>query len=141
MRTQTFTWLTGGITGLLLATAAAVTAQEGSTSKATVLQIMEQTVVPESTAIFDIAEPPKAAAEWTAARTHAVAIARTGELMLSPANSPDKGEWVAQVQAYVDAGNRLARAADAKNFDAFLEASDALAETCVNCHAKYLEKK
>lgn len=140
MTTTTFAWVTGTCAGILIATTMGVAAQQAKTPEPTVLEIMEDTVVPESTAIFDLVDPPSSPAVWNSAREHASHLKDTGDQMLAPSRVRDNGEWLVEVRAYLDANSRIIKAAETKNFDAFLEASDALAATCLNCHAKYLGK-
>lgn len=106
----------------------------------TVLEVMVRMTVPASAAIFDVGEAPKTDAQWKALRAHAVTLMDTGPLLLAPGRARDQGEWANQVRTHVDAAGRVAKAAEARNFDALLAASDAVAETCVTCHKGYLAK-
>jgi hypothetical protein len=131
------------VAAALLATAtlhATAAAARAAADPDTVLAVMMTMTVPASNAIFELADPPKTDAEWRAVRVHAARLAESGELLLAPSRARDKGEWVTQVRAYAGAASAALKAVDAKNFDALLAASDALADTCVECHKRYLAK-
>lgn len=123
----------------LLSTVAAAVQQPALPSDASVLEIMERVIVPESTAIFDVTDPPAHAADWAAIGAHATALVETERLLLAPSRARDQQEWTNEVRAYAAAITAIDKAAKSKNFDAFLDASDALGATCANCHAKYLK--
>ena len=126
------------VIGVLVTTSAGAV-QNGS-APANVLALMEEIVAPESDAIFEIVDPPRDPAQWAAARGHAAKLLSVGPLMLVAGVAKDNDEWVTQVHAYDAAAANLVKAADVKNFDAFLAASDAAAESCVNCHKRYLAR-
>jgi hypothetical protein len=105
----------------------------------TVREVMNRMTIPASTAIFDISEPPKSDAEWKAAERHGVALIEGANLLLTGDRVRDDGEWMAQARAHRDAAIAVATAAGSHKFEALLEASDALALTCVNCHKSYLQ--
>jgi hypothetical protein len=106
----------------------------------TVREVMEQLTIPASTAIFDVADAPKSDTEWATLRGHVATLAEGGRLLTTGDRVRDRGEWLVQAQAHIDAIARLSKAIEGRNFDAMLEAGDALAVTCENCHAKYLAK-
>ena len=122
---------------ILFIAAATITAA-AATDPVTVRDVMLQITDPESTAVFDVVDAPRSEAEWSAARAHAARLVDSGELMLAPSRVKDNGEWISQVRAYADASAQLVKAADAKNFDDWLKASDSVAGTCVGCHKIYL---
>jgi hypothetical protein len=120
---------------------ATAAAPAGGAEPTTVLDVMMMMTVPASNAIFEIADPPKTDEAWRAIRAQAARLADSGELLLAPSRARDKGEWVTQVRSYVGVATAAVKAADAKNFDALVAASDALADTCVECHKRYLLAK
>lgn len=103
--------------------------------------IMEQVTVPESTAIFDVIDAPADAAGWRDIRQHADRIAASGPGLLASAPTGGGDDWATEVRAHMTAAREVQDATDARNVERFLEASDHLASTCVNCHAKFLKKK
>ncbi len=121
-----------------IALAGAITA---SAQRQTVREIMHQVVIPEATAILGIKEPPRGAAAWSAVRRRAERLASAGQQLLPAAPTSDREEWIVQVRAYVRAAGEVQVAADRKNFEALLAASDHLAATCVNCHLHFLQEK
>jgi cytochrome c556 len=52
----------------------------------------------------------------------------------------DSGDWMKMARAMVDTSAVALKAAQAKDADAMSKASDAVYETCENCHMKYLKK-
>jgi cytochrome c556 len=49
----------------------------------------------------------------------------------------DKGDWVKMTRAYMDAGTKALKAAEAKDKDGIVDAGGDLNTTCDNCHARY----
>jgi hypothetical protein len=91
--------------------------------------------------VFKVAsEPPKDAAGWDHARNQAIALAESANLLLIDGRAPDRGDWVTLAIAQRDAAMVAVKAIDARNADALSNASDALYETCDNCHNKYMKK-
>ena len=131
-----------------LAGFATLRAQRGSGSPATgvrtvgtTLQVMHAIVKPASDAVFAAGgEPPKDPKAWTALENHAVALAESGNLLMLGDRVKDQGDWMKFSRALVDASAGALKAAQAKNADAMSTASDAIYETCENCHMKYLKK-
>lgn len=112
-----------------------------SAQRQTVRDVMERVVIPESTAIFDINDSPTNDAAWREVRRRGDRLADAGEQLLRATPGTNRDEWTMQVRAYLRASGNVQAAADRKNFDALLEASDQLAATCVNCHRHFLPEK
>jgi hypothetical protein len=137
-------------TALIIALAAFATAlaQRGSGPPATgvrtvgtTLQVMQAIVKPASDAVFAAGgEPPKDAKAWTVLENQAVALAESGNLLMLGDRVKDQGDWMKFSRALVDASAGAVKAAQAKNADAMSTASDAVYETCENCHMGYLKK-
>jgi hypothetical protein len=140
MRAQAFGTTATLMAVLLAAASLTAGARRPQASPRTVLDVMLGTTVPASTAIFDVTEPPKTPAEWQALAKHATAIIDSGALLLAPSRARDKGQWVTEVRRHVEDATRVVKAAEKKDFDAYLAASDSLAESCVNCHKVYLSR-
>ena len=107
---------------------------------ATVVEIMKTMTIPFSNAVFDGAgEAPKDDKGWEAVREKALALAETGNLLMLGSRAKDRAAWMKFSRAMVDAGEVAAKAAAAKNADQLSAASDALYETCANCHKVYMK--
>jgi cytochrome c556 len=125
----------------VVAQRSAGTSPTGVRTVGTVLQVMHAIVKPASDAVFAAGgEPPKDAKAWTAIENQAIALAESGNLLMLGDRVKDQGDWLTMSRAMVDASAGALTAAQAKNADAMSAASDAVYETCENCHAKYLRK-
>lgn len=106
-----------------------------------VMQVMQAIVKPASDAVFAAAgEPPKSMAAWITVEYQALALAESGNLLMIGNRVKDTGAWMKMSRAMVDASAVALKAAQAKDADAMAKASDAVYETCENCHMRYLKK-
>ena len=86
--------------------------------------------------------------KWQAVENSGLAIAEAANLLTIPgrkcANGLDvplrNADWAGFVQGLRDAGMKAYKAAQSKNQDNILDAADAMATACANCHDKYREK-
>jgi hypothetical protein len=86
--------------------------------------------------------------KWQAVENSGLAIAEAANLLTIPgrkcANGLDvpirNADWAKFVQGLRDAGMKAYKAAQSKNQDNILDAADAMATACANCHDKYREK-
>jgi hypothetical protein len=86
--------------------------------------------------------------KWQAVENSGLAIAEAANLLMIPgrkcANGLDvplrNADWAGFVQGLRDAGMKAYKAAQSKNQDNILDAADAMATACANCHDKYREK-
>ena len=131
---------------LILATGAFLIAAGGSFAQqntvkpvGSVKQLMEVFTIPLSDAIFEVVEPPTTDAEWAKVRTSALALAESGNLLMIGRRARDQRDWMKFSRGQIDAAEAAMAAAEAKDFDALLKASDALSETCYACHERYFE--
>ena len=85
---------------------------------------------------------------WVAVENAALALTESANLLLipgrlcangvsAPINSPD---WTGFVQDLRDAGVEAYKAAQTKDQDKMIEASDKLTKACAGCHRKWREK-
>ena len=126
---------------LVVATAAlAGTAGISAKQHATAREIMVSATIPESTAIFKVIDAPTTAEAWRALGAHAKQLAQAGEQLLHVAPGGDAKAWAEQVRLHLLAVRGIQGAIDRRNFDSMLEASEQLAETCANCHAKFMQQ-
>jgi hypothetical protein len=127
---------------LLLTCAAAAVAQTPTFQPVgTVRQIMLGIVKPTSDVVFKFQfDPPKTDEEWATLQNNALSLAETGNLLLLPGRSKDKGEWEKNAKALVERGSLAFKAANAKDAKAIEAIGDKIDETCEACHAIYLPK-
>ena len=86
---------------------------------------------------------------WTAVENAALALSESANLLLIAGRSCSNGEpvpmnnpdWSKFVQELRDAGMTAYRAAQTKNQDKMIEASDVLNMACSDCHRKWRERR
>jgi len=86
---------------------------------------------------------------WQAVENAALALAESANLLLIPGRTCSNGlpvpidhpDWAKFVQELRDAGMKAYKAAQSKNQDTMIEASDTLNAACTNCHRKWREKR
>jgi len=106
---------------------------------ATIGEIMTLMTIPLSNAVFEAGgEAPKDDKSWEAVRGQAIALAESGNLLMIGSRAKKSAAWMKFSRAQVDAAEAAAKAAAAKNADQLSAASDALYETCAECHKVYL---
>ena len=104
-------------------------------------ELMQALTIPMSETVFKAAaEPPADATAWEHVRGDALALAESANLLLIAGRVPDAKGWNRFAVAQRDAAVQAMKAADARNGDALSNASDALYETCSNCHDVYMKK-
>ena len=145
---------------------AAAPAAQGAAPRAhgNMLQLMRGILFPASNVVFAAQEDPatvKAAddpstspnplsstyGQWLAVENAGIALAESANLLTfaracsngrqAPVNNAD---WQKFVQGLRDAGMTVYKAGQSKNLDRVLEATDAVAAACGNCHDVYREK-
>jgi hypothetical protein len=85
---------------------------------------------------------------WQAVENAALALTESTNLLLIPGRTcangvpvpMDNPDWPKFVQELRDAGVKAYQAAQSKNQDKMVEASDALSAACAGCHRKWREK-
>ena len=71
-----------------------------------VRQLMLGIVAPTSDVIFKVPnKAPKNDQEWTTVQNSALILAETGNLLMLPGRAKDRGEWMKNAKALVDAGS------------------------------------
>ena len=126
---------------LLLAGAATAQAPR-SKPVATTLELMQALIVPASDALFEAAEKePRTDAGWAALRTHALVLTEAGNLLMMDGHARDKGRWMRDARAQVDAGIAALNAIAAKDLDKLIgDVGEQIVNSCENCHAHYLKR-
>ncbi len=86
--------------------------------------------------------------QWTAVENAALAIAEASRLLMVPGRKCANGvavplndpDWPKFVEGVREAGIKAYEAAQSKNQDKMLDASDVITTACANCHDKWREK-
>jgi len=118
------------------------------TPVASVKQIMKGIVAPAATAVFNSVsstvtakgteeKAPQTDEEWEALGNTAAALIESGNLLLMGSRAVDKGDWVTQSQALIEAGKAVLKATQAKSTEQVLASGEALNMSCDDCHRKY----
>ena len=81
---------------------------------------------------------PKDDEAWAEVRFAAMGLAETGNLLMFPTRAKDQGDWLMFSQQLVDRSVVAAKAAEAKDAGALLDAGGQIYETCTACHMKYI---
>jgi hypothetical protein len=115
---------------------------------ASVKQIMKGITGPAANVVFNAVsttvsvkgteeKAPQTAEEWEAVGNSAAALIESGNLMLMGSRVVDKGDWVKQSRALIEAGTVALKATQAKSADQVLASGEAINMTCDGCHLKY----
>ena len=141
-------------------------AAPASRNPATLAQLMKGILFPSSNVIFfaqsdnpndvppakdpALAVNPLASAygKWEAVENAGLAITEAANLLTVPGRKCSNGvavpiaaaDWPKLVQGLRDAGMAAYKAAQSKNMDKIVDASDTMTTACANCHDKYREK-
>jgi cytochrome c556 len=85
-----------------------------------------------------VSGPPADAATWRRVRDASLLLGESGNLLLiRKPDDADSGEWSRLSIAMRQAGDKMSKAAKAKNYDATRAAYGELVQSCNSCHAKY----
>ena len=126
------------ISWFLMVAATVVAQQPAVDLAATVRQLHDAMIKPASEAIFNVGRgAPKNDEEWTAVSRAAVTLAESGNLLTAGSRGKDRRKWIALSRQLVAAGRTARRAAEARNVNALMEASDRVVIVCETCHARY----
>ncbi len=136
-------------------------------SPATLAQLMRGIMFPNSNVVFAAqgkgpanvppAKDPSSAinplegpyGKWEAVENSSLAMVEAANLLIVPGRLCSNGktvptnsaDWPRLVQGLRDASMMSYRAAQSKDKDKILDATDALTTACSNCHVKYRDKK
>src|SRR5258705_5179094 len=99
-----------------------------TTPVASIKQIMNAIVMPDAYVLYEAVGTktsakgveeiaPQNDEEWAKVGNSAAAVVEAGNLLLMGDRAIDKGDWVKMTRAYMDAGRKALKAADAKNKD------------------------
>ena len=79
---------------------------------------------------------PKDEGEWAAARRSALALAESGNLLLTRSRSP-QADWMKDTKLLVDAGAAAYQAAQAQDTKALADVAEPLDRSCTTCHRQF----
>jgi len=144
-----FVWVQS-IVLLILVLAGAVMAQAPTYRPvATVLQIMQGIVVPNSDVVFKAPNNvPKNDKDWAVVQNSALTLAEVGNLLMMPgrasvykqqidADIKNGGDWAKDTKALSEMSMKAFDAANAKDIKELEMVTDDLELTCENCHGTY----
>jgi len=86
---------------------------------------------------------------WALVDYAAVTLVESAPMMLTPGRRCENGkpvpvdrpDWIKFTQGLVDAGQAAYRASQSRNQDAVIEATNEVAESCLNCHRAYRDRR
>jgi hypothetical protein len=111
-------------------------------SAATTRQVMLAMTVPTSNAVFAAGgEAPKDDAGWALVEANAVILAESAQMLKTGSRAVDQKDWLKLSDALISAAEGAAHAAHEKNPDKLSASSDAVYQTCEDCHKQYLIPK
>ena len=113
---------------------------------ATVDQVMDGIVVPNSEAIWDavvytngeLVTAPKTDDDWYNLQMNAYAMAEAGNLLMMAPRAIDDSDWMKFSVALVDQSRAAVRAAEAKDVQQLLVAGGDVYTVCTDCHRQYV---
>jgi len=113
---------------------------------ATVDQLMDAIVVPNSQAIWDavvftngeLVQGPKTDDDWYKLQMNAYAVAEAGNLLMMAPRAKDDGDWMKFSAALTEKSVATVRAAEAKDVQRLLTAGGEVYTVCTDCHRKYI---
>jgi hypothetical protein len=76
--------------------------------------------------------------EWSRVWASAITLAESGNLLMMAPRALDQGDWMRLSRDMIDAGLEAARAADAEDPLAVLDAGEKVYNVCSDCHAQYM---
>jgi hypothetical protein len=128
-----------GLIGGIIAVASPASAQgTGQTAIGTMSELMVQMIYPTSDAIFYITtRTPKTEAEWVALQGKTLTLAESANLLMMPARSRGRDQWIKDAKLLLDVGAAAFKAAKAKDAAALEGLSDQLYESCTTCHQHF----
>jgi hypothetical protein len=80
---------------------------------------------------------PETPEEWDKVRYNAYTFTEAGNLLMMPTRAKDNGEWMRLSQAFIDAGQKAIRAAEARDKIAVFDTGAEVYDACTACHAAY----
>jgi hypothetical protein len=118
---------------------------------ADVKQLMNSMIDPQADEIWDATgwiitasgeeqRMPKNDEEWLAVMHHAVTVTEAGNLLMMVPRAKDGDEWMKRSQELIEAGQKVWRAAEAKDVQKLFDTGGELYEACLHCHGEYIDE-
>lgn len=113
---------------------------------ATVDQVMDAVIIPNSQAIWDavvytngeLVQSPKTDDDWYNLQMNALAVAEAGNLLMMPPRAKDDGDWRKFSAALTERSVEVVRAAEKKDLQGLLAAGGNMYNVCTDCHRQYI---
>ena len=80
---------------------------------------------------------PQTPEDWERVKYNAYTFTEAGNLLMMPTRAQDNAEWMQLSQAFIEAGRKAIRAAEARDKTAVFDAGAEVYDACTSCHAKY----
>jgi hypothetical protein len=110
----------------------------GQAAIGTMSELMVQVIYPTSDAVFYITtRTPKTEAEWVELQAKTLTLAESANLLMMPARSRGRDQWMKDAKLLLDVGAAAFKAAKAKDAAALEGLSDQLYESCTTCHQHF----
>jgi hypothetical protein len=117
---------------------------------ADVKQLMNSLIDPQADEIWDNSgwiitqsgieeRKPKNDEEWLAVMNHAIAVTEAGNLLMMAPRARDGDLWMKYSRELTEAGQKVWRAAQAKDVQQLFDTGGLLYESCLNCHGEYID--
>ena len=105
---------------------------------ASMSQLMLTVIYPFSDAIFYVErEAPQNTAEWMLLESKTLALAETGNLLMSPMRAYNTDQWMRDAQLLVDVAAKAYRGAKARDLQSIIALNAELYESCQSCHEHF----
>ena len=110
----------------------------GADDHSPVSSLHAQVITPASDALFQAeSQPPATSAEWTRIAAKAADIGRVANKLGMLESAKDRPEWRQFAHLLGEAAEKAARAAEAEDQEALVNANGEIVSVCEDCHAKY----
>lgn len=135
----------GALLGLLAACSAGKAPETAAVAApvvetlATTRQLMMGITNPAANVLSQIGDhPPQDDAAWDLVVANSLAVAESGNLLLTGTRNLQQPEWTALAMNLIEKAKATALAAQEKDVDRVIATGNDLSEVCVSCHTKYL---
>jgi hypothetical protein len=130
--------IAGGISGEI----ALAQATKPANTAPTLHDVMTLVVDPAANGVFQVAsQAPKNDAEWKTLQSQALTLYEISKTLTTPGRAKDNKEWMQLAKALQSSSKTAFQAAMKKDAKVLGDLSDALYQTCADCHEKYIPKK
>lgn len=129
-------------TALLTTLSVGGLAADSNDHRVTVRQVMISAITPATNTLWGAEESPSDA-DWQRLRDSAVVVIATGTLIKTGGSGTDDAQWAAEkgwqdlADVMIDAAADALAAAEARDIDALMTATEVMYPPCEDCHARY----